>query len=175
VRAPADERLRRVLALVRDRGGRVTTSRRAIIDALLSAPDHHVTAQALAERVQASHPDIHASTVYRTLDTLTELGVVEHTHLGHGATVYHLTDERHQHLVCERCGAVVEVPLRAFDPLVTELRATYGFTVHPEHVALVGRCRACAATAGPPGSDRERGPHDEQQPAAGHEHGGADR
>jgi Fur family transcriptional regulator, ferric uptake regulator len=133
-----------VLALVRNRGGRVTTTRRAIIASLLDAPDHHVTAQALAERVQVAHPDIHASTVYRTLDTLAELGVVEHTHLGHGATVYHLTDERHHHLVCEQCGAVVEVPLDVFDPLVTELRADYGFEVHPEHVALVGRCRDCA-------------------------------
>jgi Fe2+ or Zn2+ uptake regulation protein len=135
--------LQRVLALVREKGGRVTTTRRAIVAALLGAPDHHVTAQALAERVQSSHPDIHASTVYRTLDTLAQLGVVEHTHLGHGATVYHLTDERHQHLVCELCGAVVEVPLSVFDPLVAELRTTYGFEVHPEHVALVGRCRDC--------------------------------
>jgi Fur family transcriptional regulator, ferric uptake regulator len=166
-----DDRLRRVLALVREKGGRVTTTRRAIIAALLDAPDHHVTAQTLAERVQAAHPDIHASTVYRTLDTLTELGVVEHTHLGHGATVYHLTDERHQHLVCEECGAVVEVPLAAFDPLVTDLRATYGFEVHPEHVALVGRCRACSSSA----SDGEGGAHHEEQSAAGHEHGGADR
>jgi Fur family ferric uptake transcriptional regulator len=142
-RSPTDDRLRRVLALVREKGGRVTTTRRVIVAALLDAPDHHVTAHALAERVQVSHPDIHASTVYRTLDTLTDLGVVEHTHLGHGATVYHLTDERHQHLVCEKCGAVVEVPLRVFAPLVSELRRTYGFEVHPEHVALVGRCPDC--------------------------------
>jgi Fur family transcriptional regulator, ferric uptake regulator len=164
-----DDRLRRVLALVREQGGRVTTTRRVIVDALLNAPDHHVTAQALAERVQASHPDIHPSTVYRTLDTLADLGVVEHTHLGHGAAVYHLTGEPHQHLVCELCGAVVEVPLRVFTPVVQELRATYGFDVHAEHVALVGRCRDCAA------SDRQRGPHDEEQTAAGHEHRGTDR
>jgi Fur family ferric uptake transcriptional regulator len=140
-----DDRLKRVLALVREKGGRVTTTRRAIVAALLGAPDHHVTAQALADRVHASYPDIHPSTVYRTLDTLTELGVVEHTHLGHGAAVYHLTDERHQHLVCESCGAVVEVPLDRFEPLVRELRATYGFDVQAEHVALVGRCRDCAS------------------------------
>lgn len=142
-RSPTDDRLKRVLALVRDKGGRVTTTRRAIVAALLDAPDHHVTAQALAERVQQSHPDIHASTVYRTLDTLAELGVVEHTHFGHGATVYHLSDERHQHLVCELCGTVVEVPLMVFGPLVDTLRDAYGFDVHAEHVALVGRCQAC--------------------------------
>jgi Fe2+ or Zn2+ uptake regulation protein len=143
VRAPTDDRLQRVLTLVRSKGGRVTTTRRAIVAALLAAPDHHVTAQALAERVQRSHPDIHPSTVYRTLDTLAELGVVEHTHLGHGAAVFHLTDERHQHLVCEHCGAVVEVPLRVFDPLVRDLHDSYGFTVHADHVALVGRCADC--------------------------------
>jgi Fur family transcriptional regulator, ferric uptake regulator len=144
-RSPTDDRLKRVLALVREQGGRVTTTRRAIVAALLEAPDHHVTAQTLAERVQRAHPDIHASTVYRTLDTLTELGVVEHTHLGHGATVYHLTDRRHQHLVCEQCGAVVEVPLSVFEPLVQTLRDGYDFEVHPEHVALVGRCATCRA------------------------------
>ena len=143
-RSPTDDRLKRVLALFRDKGGRVTTTRRAIVAALLEAPDHHVTAQTLAEHVQRSYPDIHPSTVYRTLDTLTDICVVEHTHLGHGATVYHLTDERHQHLVCELCGAVVEVPLARFEPLVDDLRATYGFEVHAEHVALIGRCRDCA-------------------------------
>jgi Fur family transcriptional regulator, ferric uptake regulator len=142
-RSPADDRLKRVLALVREKGGRVTTTRTAIIAALLDAPDHHVTAQDLAQRVQEQHPEIHDSSVYRTLDTLTELGVVEHTHLGHGATVFHLTDQRHQHLMCEECGAVVEVPLVVFDPLVRTLHDDYDFDVHPEHVALVGRCARC--------------------------------
>jgi Fe2+ or Zn2+ uptake regulation protein len=161
-RSPTDDRLKRVLALVREKGGRVTTTRRAIVASLLDAPDHHVTAQTLAERVQASHPDIHASTVYRTLDTLAQLGVVEHTHLGHGAAVYHLTDERHQHLVCEGCGVVVEVPLSVFAPLVSDLRATYGFDVHPEHVALVGRCRDCATNDVRQPSGGEGGADDEE-------------
>jgi Fur family ferric uptake transcriptional regulator len=148
--------LRGVLALVREKGGRITTTRRAIVAALLDADDHHVTAQLLAERVQVGNPDIHASTVYRTLDTLTELGVVEHTHLGHGATVYHLTDRRHQHLVCESCGAITEVPLAVFDPLVEVLRDSYAFRLRPEHVALSGVCANCA------GSDLDRGAQDEQ-------------
>jgi Fe2+ or Zn2+ uptake regulation protein len=143
---PTSDRLRSVLALVREQGGRVTTTRRAIIAALVDADDHHVTAQALADRVQRSHPDIHPSTVYRTLDTLSDLGVVEHAHLGHGPTVYHLTDRRHQHVVCEKCGAVVEIPLSVFDPLVRELRDDYGFELRPEHVAMVGRCAACSST-----------------------------
>jgi Fe2+ or Zn2+ uptake regulation protein len=81
--------------------------------------------------------------VYRTLEALERLGVVVHSHLGHGGGVYHLADERHQHLVCEKCGAVVEVPDAVFAPLARTVRRRYGFTIEPGHFALVGRCAKC--------------------------------
>ena len=137
------ERLDGILQLLRERGGRITSARRALVAALLSA-DRHVTADDLAEEVQRSHPDVHQSTIYRTLDALEELGVVDHVHLGHGRAVYHLADEVHQHLVCERCGGVTEVPEELFDDLAGTLRARYGFTLRSNHFAVLGRCGACA-------------------------------
>ena len=110
----------------------------ALVDA-----DAHVTADDLAERVQAEHPDVHRSTIYRSLDALERLGVVDHVHLGHGRAVYHLADELHQHLVCEECGAVIEVPDDLFDDLGRRLRSTYGFAIRPHHFAVLGRCKAC--------------------------------
>ena len=142
-----DERLERILALLRAEGGRVTSARRALVEALLAA-DAHVTADDLAARVQAAHPEVHRSTVYRTLDALERLGVVVHSHLGHGGGVYHLADERHQHLVCEQCGAVVEMPDDVLEPLARTVRRRYGFTIEPGHFALVGRCAACSDQAG---------------------------
>jgi Fe2+ or Zn2+ uptake regulation protein len=139
----SDPRLERILALLRAEGGRVTSARRALVEALLAA-DAHVTADDLAARVQADHPEVHRSTVYRTLDALEGLGVVVHSHLGHGGGVYHLADERHQHLVCETCGAVVEVPDEVFTPLVRTVRKRYGFAIEPGHFALVGTCAACS-------------------------------
>jgi Fe2+ or Zn2+ uptake regulation protein len=138
-----NERLERILGLLRADGGRVTSARRALVEALLDADDH-LTADDLAARVQAAHPEVHRSTVYRTLDALERLDVVVHSHLGHGGGVYHLADERHQHLVCEHCGAVVEVPDSVFAPLARTVRRSYGFTIEPGHFALVGRCRDCA-------------------------------
>jgi Fur family transcriptional regulator, ferric uptake regulator len=132
----------RILDGLRAGGGRVTAARRALVDALLEA-DGHVTADDLAGIVQARNPDVHRSTIYRTLDALEHLGVVDHVHLGHGRAVYHLTDVSHQHLVCEECGAVVEVPDRLFDDLSVRLRRGYGFTIRPNHFAVLGRCRAC--------------------------------
>ncbi|MGH9189593.1 MAG: Fur family transcriptional regulator [Acidimicrobiales bacterium] len=134
--------MERILALLRAQGGRLTATRRAIVTAIVGTRSH-VTADELAEAVRVDHPDLHLTTVYRCLDTLERLGVVDHVHLGHGRAVYHLADEVHQHLVCEVCEAVVEVPSAVFEELAGQLRAAYGFAIRPHHFAVVGRCAAC--------------------------------
>ena len=139
----ADDRLEEILEQLRERGGRVTTPRRAIITALLDADDH-VTADALVEAVGTAHPEIHLSTVYRTLERLTELGVINHVHLGHGPAVYHLAGDSHHHLVCDDCGAIIELPANAFDALVRRVERDYGFRLDAHHFALGGHCRSCA-------------------------------
>ncbi|MGH9149084.1 MAG: Fur family transcriptional regulator [Acidimicrobiales bacterium] len=136
------ERLQPILSRLREGGGRLTTARRAVITALVGAHGH-VTADDLVARVQQAHPEAHRSTVYRTLDALERLGVVDHVHLGHGRAVYHLADEPHQHLVCESCGEVVEVSDEIFDDLARTLHKSHGFTIRPHHFAVLGKCRAC--------------------------------
>lgn len=138
-----DARLERILVRLRSSGGRITTARRALVSALVEA-DSHVTADDLAETVQRSHPDVHRSTIYRTLDALEELDIVDHVHLGHGRAVYHLLDDPHQHLVCEVCEAVIEVPDELFRSLARSLKDGYGFRLRPNHFAVLGRCATCA-------------------------------
>lgn len=135
-------RLEHILELVRRQGGRVTAARRALVTALVEA-DAHVTADDLAGVVQGRHPEVHRSTIYRTLEALERLGVVDHVHLGHGRAVYHLADRPHQHLVCERCGAVVEVPDQLFSSLAAEIEERYRFRIRPKHFAVLGRCDGC--------------------------------
>ncbi len=89
--------------------------------------------------MKVTNPDVDTSTVYRTLGLFEELGIVEHAHLGHGPAVYHL-GRTHQHLVCEECGTVIDVPVSALDALAHELREGYGFQIRPGHFALTGRC-----------------------------------
>jgi Fur family transcriptional regulator, ferric uptake regulator len=136
------ERVDAVLDLLRTDGGRVTTGRRAIVNALFSGPDHHVTAEDVAALVQAEHPDVHLSTVYRTLDALEGLGVVARVSLGAGGAIYHLSDHAHHHLVCERCGSVTEVPDDAFAPIAA-VADRYGFEVGRRPLAVPGLCAAC--------------------------------
>ncbi len=137
------DRTERIVEALRDRGARMTTARRAVVGALVQAR-RHLTADDLTAIVQQADPDIHISTIYRTLDALERLGVVDHVHLGHGRAIYHLTDDPHQHLVCEACGTVVEVPDSTFADLGALLRQRYAFNIRPSHFAVLGRCANCA-------------------------------
>lgn len=136
------DRLDDILALVRERGGRVTTPRRAIVSALVDADDH-VTADDLADAVQRAYPDVARSTVYRTLDTLTDMGVIDHVHLDHGPAVYHFTDHTHHHLVCQDCGRVIELPLAVLEPIQERVARDYQFHVDATHFAIAGHCADC--------------------------------
>src|SRR5205823_966285 len=137
-RASVDE----MLALLRRDGDRVTSAKRAVLS-VLTGSEQHLTAEAVAEGVRSTHPDVHRSTVYRILDNFERRGLVTHVHLRHGPAVYHLTAEPHHHLVCEECDAVVEVPDTAMASLRALLQSDYGFSFDTPHFALTGRCRSC--------------------------------
>jgi Fur family transcriptional regulator, ferric uptake regulator len=126
------------IEVLRAEGRRITTARRTIIELLASTHDH-LTAEHIALAVQHVHPEIHVSTVYRTLESLDEWGLVEHVHRGQGAAFFHLAAS-HPHMVCEACGRVIDVPQEEFDALVTRVRDVYGFDIDVAHNALMGRC-----------------------------------
>lgn len=133
----------RVIEMVRQRGGRITSSRRLLLGALFAAPGHR-TAEELAGEVQALAPDVHLSTIYRNLDELERLGVVVHTHLGHGPASYHLAPAAHGHFVCEECGTMIEAPGELFHELARTALADFGFTIDAHHFAVLGRCARCS-------------------------------
>ena len=130
------------LELVRRHGGRVTASRRLLLQTLFATPGHR-TAEELAAEVQAEDPEVHLSTVYRNLEELERLGVIVHSHFGHGPATYHLAGSLHGHLVCEECGTLIEVPDTMFDELAAQAHQRFGFVVDPHHVALLGRSANC--------------------------------
>jgi Fur family transcriptional regulator, ferric uptake regulator len=128
---------------VRARGRRMTLQRRLVLDAVQRAR-HHVTADDIARRVRARHPQIDPSTVYRNLEALEELGFVTHTHLDDRVTRWHRADSHpHGHLVCRRCGRETELRSAMLDTMARRLREGYGFDADLAHSAIVGICRQC--------------------------------
>ena len=136
------ETLEEALELVREHGGRVTSSRRILLRALFATRGHR-TAEELALEVQSEDPDIHLSTIYRNLEELERLGVVVHSHFGHGPATYHLASSLHGHFVCEQCGTLIVAPDSFFDGLTKAAQSKFGFTIDPHHFALLGLCADC--------------------------------
>jgi len=131
-----------ILAKIRESGGRITATKRALVEVLARSNDH-MTAEELMTAIERSTPDVSPSTVYRNLEELEELGVVLHTHLGRGAAVYHLTGPVHGHLACSLCGSTVEVPPSMFESLARAALRDFAFDVDRHHLAISGRCARC--------------------------------
>jgi Fur family ferric uptake transcriptional regulator len=131
---------------LRSRGYRLTPQRQLVLEAVTKLG--HATPEDIVGQARRTAGAINISTVYRTLELLEELGLVTHTHLGHGAPTYHAaTDEAHVHLVCRRCGSVGEAPPSAVQPTVDRLADERGFHVDVRHFAIFGVCAACAGSA----------------------------
>ncbi len=140
-----DPRLDDIVSALRGNAHRVTAAKRAVASVLVQQSDH-LTADEIIRAVQISRPEVSTSTVYRILEELESLHLVVHSHVGHGATVYHLAGSVHGHLVCTACGATIEIPARHFDLLSGDLMKTYGFVLDRHHVAIAGLCATCATS-----------------------------
>ena len=127
---------------LRAQGYRLTPQRQLVLRAVTEL--RHGTPDEICLEVQRSASGVNISTVYRTLELLEELGLVTHTHLGHGAPTYHsATDEDHLHLVCRDCGQIIETDVSVADQLVDELARRHGFVTDVAHFAIFGRCKEC--------------------------------
>ena len=136
--------------VLRSRGLRLTAQRQLVLDAVDRLG--HATPEQIHVAVTKTAAGVNITTIYRTLELLEGLGLVTHTHLSHGAPTYHMAGEHaHVHLVCRDCGQITEVPPDTLGPLADRLAAERGFLVDIGHVALFGRCGACAVAA-PAGS-----------------------
>lgn len=123
------------------RGLRMTPQRQLVLDAVRELS--HATPEQICTTVQRTAPAVNITTIYRTLDLLERIGLVRHTHLGHGAPNYSEREHQHVHLVCHGCGAVVETAKDLLDELAARVHAENDFELDITHVALSGTCRRC--------------------------------
>ena len=155
-RGGAEAKVDQAISLIREQGGRSTTSRRVVIEALIAARGQLRDADQLLADIQGRYPSINDSTVYRTLDLLEQLGLVRHVHLGHGPSQWYLSDDRRRwYLTCTRCGSAVEADGASFDAMVGDVALHTGFVIDSGHFAVTGICAACRGERDP-GEDLSR-------------------
>jgi Fur family transcriptional regulator, ferric uptake regulator len=129
-------------AMLRKRGYRITPQRQAILSEVLRTQGH-ITPQDLTRRVQRRLPAVNASTVYRTLATLEEVGLLRHAHLERGAEYHRTEDSGHVHLTCSRCGAEDDLSMREAESLRRLIGRHRGFLPDLTHFAISGLCARC--------------------------------
>jgi Fe2+ or Zn2+ uptake regulation protein len=129
---------------MRLKGLRITPQRSVILETV-SHLGGHPTASEVYHQAQRRLPGLNAATVYRTLESLRDAGLVDGMDDG-GPSRFSLRDleHPHHHLVCSVCGAVAELdptPVRGF---AAQIRRRTGFQVQTDHLTLSGRCRECS-------------------------------
>jgi Fur family ferric uptake transcriptional regulator len=133
----------RITEKLREKGYRLTPQRLMILAAIESS-DEHISAEEIYAQVIAKYPHVNISTVYRTLELLKKLGMVYEIDLGEGRIRYHAEESgHHHHLVCQKCGRVIDIKESSLSSLRDILRRDYDFQAELKHVAIFGLCENC--------------------------------
>jgi len=127
--------------MFRARGLKVTPQRQAIFR-VLHGEQTHPTAESVYEAVSRSMPTISLRTVYQTLNDLASMGEVQNLELGTGSARFDPNVDAHHHLVCERCGRVVDVYADA-SRVTVPTPQRHGFTISSTEVVFRGTCPDC--------------------------------
>jgi Fur family ferric uptake transcriptional regulator len=128
---------------LRQAGYRLTPQRVAVWEAV-RRDGRHRTADEIAAEVQQTLPEVNVSTVYRTLELLVGLELVQETRLSGSAGYYEVAlSPVHHHFVCERCGAVGHFGNELLEPVRRELLDADGFLVSAARMTVFGLCRDC--------------------------------
>jgi Fur family ferric uptake transcriptional regulator len=131
---------------IRAMGMRMTEQRRIVTDVLENAEDH-LDVEEVLRRARKKDPTIHRATVYRTLNSLKALGLVDELdlmHVGGGRHYYEIRPSKfHIHLVCTRCGTVEEPSGEFWERLADRVEKETSFKPEAMRLEIGGTCRAC--------------------------------
>lgn len=124
-------------------GYRLTAARRSILEALVNSGGH-ISADSLAEAVHQTAPGVGRMTVYRTLELLSELGLIRPVYQGTGAAHYILMEDgHHHHLICSNCDRVIEFEDCLLEEMERALGGRFNFHIQGHLIELYGLCHTC--------------------------------
>ncbi len=137
------EQAKEQLAEYLERHGLKHTRQRELILETFLGSREHVTSEDLHERVRASHPEIGAATVYRTLKILVDAGLANASTFREGVTVYEPDEEHHDHLICLGCGEIIEFHCAVIERRQVEIARRHGYRLRRHRHHLYGYCARC--------------------------------
>ncbi|MEA4827319.1 Fur family transcriptional regulator [Clostridium sp. JNZ J1-5] len=129
------------------KGYKLTPQRRAVVNMVMQNKGNHLTAEELYDLVKKDCPEIGLATIYRTIQLLEEIGVLCKLNLDDGCNRYELVDQeeshQHHHLICKKCGKVIEVEEDLLDSIEKNVEEKYNFKIENHSVKFLGICNEC--------------------------------
>lgn len=136
--------------LLKSKGLKITSQRLVMLETLGRHPGEHLTAEEIYNMVKTEHPEIGLATVYRTIQVLMELHLIDRVNFDDGVERYELAKptggagaHHHHHLICLGCGKVLEFEEDMLEGLELKIVEKTGFKVTDHEVKLYGYCKEC--------------------------------
>ncbi|MFC0215968.1 Fur family transcriptional regulator [Paenibacillus chartarius] len=140
-------RLENIGRLLKDKGHKLTVQREAVVRVLLENENGHLSAEDVFMIQKETFPEIGLATIYRTLELLNELNIVEKMIFADGVARFNLRSEghahMHHHLICASCGKLKEIKDDWLSELENRLAREYGFIVTDHRLDFMGYFQAC--------------------------------
>lgn len=148
-----EARIEKIKQQLQSQGYKLTPQREATVRVLLENEQDHLSAEDVFMLVKDKAPEIGLATVYRTLELLSELHVLEKMNFGDGVARYDLRDDNsrhhHHHLICVQCGAVDEIMEDWLGPFEERLETEFHFQVLDHRLDFQGICYRCTERGKP--------------------------
>jgi len=128
---------------------KLTPRREHVLKVLLENKDKHLSAEDVYNLVKLKAPDIGIATVYRTLELFLDFDIIHSIDFGDGCKRYEFGNSeegeqhRHHHLICNKCGRIIEVNEDLLEDLEKRVSREHDFTVTDHQLKIFGLCRNC--------------------------------
>lgn len=133
---------------LKETGFKITPQRRAIVEILLKNNHTHLSSEEIYDLVREDCPEIGLATVYRTMQLLDEIGAISKLNLDDGCIRYEIClnkddSHNHHHLICKKCGKIMEAKEDLLDSIESEIQKLYNFEILDHDVKFYGLCEDC--------------------------------
>ena len=126
--------------ILKDAGLKVTHPRTKILEILQSNPDFHLSADAIHNHLNEKNESIGLATVYRVLTQLEMAGLIQKNQFKENQSTYEIKKQHHDHLICTKCGKIIEFINDDLERLQEKISSNYNFTLDSHVMTLFGEC-----------------------------------
>ena len=137
-----DKKIQALRTFIAKEGLKNSRQRETIAEVFFETSDH-IRVEDILNRVREVDPKVSQATVYRTMKLLVECDLAEARQFQDGQTRYEVSDDdghHHDHLICTKCGKIIEFVDDRIEKLQVEVAASFGFTVSDHKMELYGIC-----------------------------------